>query len=122
LQTPLYDNKLKEYFEKLVIPIPDSVIAESDRILAKNKKGTEMFKYTLWWLTRHAETSKIMGMDKVFVYLVNNYFRKGDAFWLDREGLAKYIERAEKIMPNLIENMASDIRIKDQNDQPVSLF
>jgi len=122
IQTPLYDNKLKEYFEKLVIPIPDSVIAESDRILAKNKKGTEMFKYTLWWLTRHAETSKIMGMDKVFVYLVNNYFRKGDAFWLDREGLAKYIERAEKIMPNLIENMASDIRIKDQNDQPVSLF
>jgi len=94
IYTPLYDPRIDEYFSKLVLPWPDSVEKESDELLAKTKGTKDMFHYTLWWLTRNAENSKVMGMDEVFVYLVENYYMKGDAFWLTNDELSKYQERA----------------------------
>jgi thiol-disulfide isomerase/thioredoxin len=111
IHTPIYDAKLEEYFNKLVLPWPDSMIKESKELLSKTRGTKETFKYTLWWLTRNAENSKIMGMDEVFVYLVENYYMKGDATWLSSEELNKYIDRAMKIAPNVIGNLAPEVRL-----------
>jgi thiol-disulfide isomerase/thioredoxin len=54
-----------------------------------------------------------MGMDEVFVYLVENYYMKGDATWLSSEELNKYIDRAMKIAPNVIGNLAPEIKLPD---------
>jgi peroxiredoxin len=121
INTPIYDSKLEEYMNKLVYPYEDSMIKESDILLAKARGTKDMFKYTLWWLTRNAEQSKIMGMDAVFVYLVENYYMKGDAFWLDNETLEKYIDRAHKIAPNVIGNVAPEIKLPDMNGKQHSL-
>lgn len=120
--TPIYDAKLDEYFNKLVLPWPDSVKKEADVLLAKTRGHKELFKYTLWWTTRNTETSKIMGMDEAFVYLVENYYMKGDADWLDKEGLARYIDRAQKIAPNVIGNIAPELKMKDINGKEHSLL
>ncbi|MBE2290300.1 MAG: DUF5106 domain-containing protein [Chitinophagaceae bacterium] len=111
IHTPIFDAKLEEYFNKLVMPWPDSMIKESTDLLAKTRGSKETFKYALWWLTRNAENSKIMGMDEVFVYLVENYYMKGDATWLSSEELNKYIDRAMKIAPNVIGNLAPEVRL-----------
>ncbi len=113
IHTPVFDAKLEEYMNKLVLPWPDSVIKESNFLLAKTKDTKELFKYTLWWLTHNAENSKIMGMDEVFVYLVENYYMKGDATWLTNEELNAYIDRAMKIAPNVIGNLAPEIKLPD---------
>lgn len=113
IHTPIYDAKLDEYFNKLVVPVSDSMNKEADWILKQTRGQKELFKYSLWWLTRNAETSKIMGMDEVFVYLVENYYMKGDAYWLDHEALEKYYDRARKIAPNLIGNVAPEIKLQD---------
>ncbi len=120
IHTPFLDGKLEEYMNKLVLPWPDSVEHECDVLLKKARGTKDLFKYTLWWLTRNAENSKIMGMDEVFVYLVENYYQKGDAFWLTPEELGKYLDRASKIAPNVIGNIAPEVRTKDlftQKDQ-----
>ncbi len=111
IYTPLYDQKLEEYFSKLVVPVPDSVEHEADMILHKAKGTKDVFHYSLWWLTRYAENSKIMGMDEVFVYLVENYYMKGDAFWLKSDELSKYLDRAQKIAPNVIGNIAPEVNL-----------
>ncbi len=121
INTPVYDGKLDEYMNKLVIPYEDSVIKESDFLLAKARASKELFKYTLWWLTRNAEASKIMGMDAVFVHLVENYYMKGDAYWLSSEELDKYVDRAHKIAPNVIGNLAPEINLPDINGKMQSL-
>ena len=110
IYTPLYDQKLEEYFSKLIVPIPDSIEHEADIILKKAKGTKDVFHYSLWWLTRYVENSKIMGMDEAFVYLVENYYMKGDAFWLKSDELAKYLDRAQKIAPNVIGNLAPEIK------------
>lgn len=111
IYTPLYDARLDEYFNKLVVPHPDSVEREADMLLQKTKGTRDLFKYSLWWLTRYAENSKIMGMDEVFVYLVENYYMKGDAYWLKPDELQKYIDRAFKIAPNLLYHVAPEIQL-----------
>ncbi|GAA4467649.1 hypothetical protein GCM10023093_23890 [Nemorincola caseinilytica] len=111
IHTPVYDARLDEYMNKLVLPWPDSVIKESTMLLTKARGTKEVFKYTLWWLTRMAENSKVMGMDEVFVYLVENYYMKGDATWLTTDELNKYIDRAMKIAPNVIGNLAPEIKL-----------
>lgn len=113
MYSPLYDGKLDEYFNKLVIPLPDSMKAESDALLAKTRKSAELFKYTLHWMAGNAERSKVMGMDEVFVHLVEKYYMKGDAYWLDSAGLSKYEDRAKKIAPNVLGNVAPEITMQD---------
>jgi peroxiredoxin len=122
IHTPIFEARLDEYMNKLVMPFEDSVIKESDGLLSRVRGQKELFKYTLWWLTRNAENSKIMGMDRVFVYLVENYYMKGDAYWLDTEALGKYYDRASKIAPNLIGRVGPEIKMKglDLKEKPLS--
>lgn len=122
MYTPIYEGKLDEYFNKLVLPVPDSMKAEADTLLAKARAGTELFKYSLHWLANNAERSKIMGMDEVFVHLVENYYMQGDAYWVDSATLARYEEKAQSIAPNVLGNPAPDIKLQDiWNLQDVSL-
>ena len=111
IYTPLYDAKIEEYMGKLVLPWTDSVEKEADWLLKKASGTRDMFHYTLWWLTRDVENSKVMGMDEVFVYLVENYYMKGDAFWLTNDELSKYLDRAQKIAPNVIGNIAPEVKL-----------
>lgn len=122
IHTPLLQQKLDEYFNKLVFPIDDSVIAESDMILAKMKNSENLFKFTLNWLSTNAQESKVMGMDKVFVYLVENYYAHGQATWLSEEDLAKYIKRAGEIAPNVVGNPAKDFIMQDATGVYHSLY
>lgn len=121
IHTPLFDAKLEEYFNKLVLPYPDSQMVEADTMLARTKNSPDLFKYSLWWLTRNAEQSKIMGMDEVFVHLVEKYYMKGDAYWLSNDDLQKYIDRAQKIAPNVIGNLAPEIVMQDINGKTIKL-
>ena len=122
IYTPIYENKLNEYFNKLVLPYPDSMEMEADKILAKARGTQEVFKYTLWWLEHMVQDSKVMGMDAVVVYLVENYYMKGDATWLSNDELNKYIDYAEKIAPNVLGNKAPEIVMPDVNGKDQSLL
>jgi thiol-disulfide isomerase/thioredoxin len=113
MNTPVYDGRLDEYFNRLVLPLPDTVNMESDVLLAKTRKSKELFKYSLHWLAGNAERSKVMGMDEVFVHLVEKYYMRGDAYWLDSAGLSKYEDRAKKIAPNVLGNTAPDLVMQD---------
>jgi thiol-disulfide isomerase/thioredoxin len=123
MYSPVYDAKLDEYFNRLVLPIPDSMNMEADKLLARTRKAKELFKYSLHWLAGNAERSKVMGMDEVFVHLVENYYMKGDAYWLDAASVAKYEDRAKKIAPNVLGNTAPELLMQDiwsLQDKPLS--
>ncbi|RYE24411.1 MAG: DUF5106 domain-containing protein [Sphingobacteriales bacterium] len=122
IQTPIYEGKLNEYFTRLVVQTPDSLEKEADMLLAKTRGSQELFKYTLHWLTKYVQESKIMGLDEVFVYLVENYHMKGDAYWMSDDLLGKYIDRARKIAPNVIGNLAPDIKMMDADKKLHSLY
>ena len=113
LRTPIYHNKLETYFNNVIVQHPDTIIKEIDKILAKAAANKETFKYVLWWLTYNYETSKVMGFDKIFVYLADNYYKTGKAYWLSESSTQKIIERADAIRPNLLGNIAPNLILLD---------
>ncbi|MBW7914035.1 MAG: redoxin domain-containing protein [Taibaiella sp.] len=119
--TPLLGNKLQEYFGKLVLAIPDTFNTEADALVKKARASREVFKYVVHWITTYAQESDIMGMDAVFVHMVENYYMKGEAFWLSSGTLEKYVERARSIAPNVIGNIAPELKLQQMNGKEVSL-
>ena len=121
IRTPAYHSKLEHYFENVVIKKPDSVINEVDRIIDLAGKNDDMFQYTVWFLTNKYQRSQIMGMDAVFVHIVENYYKTGEVFWLNENQLNNIIERAERLKPILIGEVAPDIKMYKPDKSPLSL-
>lgn len=121
VRTPLLETRLHRYFTQLVPPVPDSVNQAADKLLAKARADKEVFKYVLWWLTSTYEKSPYMGMDAVFVHLVEKYYVNGDAYWVSEDQLRKIIDKAAKIAPNLIGNTAPALSLQTPDLKPVNL-
>lgn len=121
LYTPIYHSKLETFFENVVIKHPDSTIKEVTRVINKTKGNDKMFQYTLSHLGAKYERSEIMGMDAVFVHLVNEYYKTGKAFWIDDDRLERIIKRAERLEPILIGKTAPDIKMYRPDKSAVSL-
>lgn len=113
LRTPVYHNKLERFMTQTIYQIPDSVIKEATLLVNKTLKNKELFKYTVFWITSHFETSKQMGMDAVFVHMAQNYYMTGQAFWADSTTIAKIGERAQKLSYSLIGNVAPNLIMHD---------
>lgn len=121
INTPIFDARITEYFEKLVIPVPDSVIKEADMILEKTRGSGDLFNYTLSWLANFTQDSKVMGMDKVYVYLIDNYYEKGEASWLNNDILEKHRQHANELRPTLIGKVGYDITMPDTSGKIVTI-
>ena len=80
----------------------DSIKKSADVIVKNSKKNKDIFEYVVSYITSTYERSKIMGMDAVFVHMVENYYMTGEVDWVEEKQLKKIEERAEKIAPNLI--------------------
>jgi thiol-disulfide isomerase/thioredoxin len=122
LRTPIYHNKLAYYFKNLVIPSPDSLIFECDKIVARARPNKETFKYVVWYLTNTYETSQIMGHDAVFVNMVTKYYTKDQASWVDDVTLYKIQDRASILGPILLGKQAKNLVLADTSGNYQSMY
>lgn len=122
LRTPIFHNQIKEYMDKMTAQIPDSISVSADYLAEKAKANNEMFKYIIYWLTYTYESSNIMGMDAVFVHMVEKYYVTKQAFWVDSTQLAKITNRAYTLKPLLLGKKAPPITMVDSAGTSVSLY
>ncbi|MFN3754883.1 redoxin domain-containing protein [Flavobacterium sp.] len=120
MRNPFLFSKLKTYFDKVILTHPDSVCVEIDRILLKTKPESLMYKLLLAHFTYTYETSKIMGFDKVFVHISDQYFKTGKAngIYDDADVVQRIIKRADKMKPLLIGAKAIDLSMIRAEDFP----
>jgi|WetSurMetagenome_2_1015567.scaffolds.fasta_scaffold119147_2 thiol-disulfide isomerase/thioredoxin len=121
LRTPVFHNKLKRYFDQVVVQQPDSIIIEIDRMAAEARPNKEMYKYIIWFSTWHYENSDIMGFDKVFVHVVDTYYKTGQAYWVTPAVLDGIIKKSDKIKPLLLGSVAPNMVMVDTSNQLVSM-
>ena len=122
LRTPLIYNKYKQYLDKLTYQIPDSIANACIYIIEKAKANKEVFKYTVVYTTSTYESSKIMGMDAVFVRLVEEYYNTGQAFWADSTLMFKISDRARVLKPLLLGKKAPNLLLYDDKNQLQQLW
>ncbi len=122
LRTPFFENKLDEYFKYYVSPDPDSLIAEVKYMLLYARTGKEIYPYLLTKFTNKYMNPEFMGQDKVFVYLFENFYAKGDTVLLNQASRKTVTERAYFLMANQIGQPSPTLNLSDTTGKPVSLY
>lgn len=122
LRTPFLFERVTYYLEKLTPQHPDSIIVSIDYLLGKMQPAEETFKYYLIHFLNKYASSKIVGQDKVYVHIAENYYCKGLAPWTDEEQLAKICDNARRLKPVLLGKKARDIEAKDREGKSHNLY
>lgn len=121
MRSGIMHTKIDFYLQKLTYQVPDSQSVAIDYLLSKMDKNPEAFQYYLVHFLNESARSKRMGMDAVYVHLVDTYYAKGKATWMDKEQLDKLIAQAETIRPTLIGNIAPDLTFIKEDGSQVSI-
>ena len=122
LRTPVFHNKLKQYFNMVIVQYPDSVIKEADSVIAKARPNKEMFKYIVWYITNWSESSNIMGFDAIFVHMVEKYYNTNQAYWVTPTTLDKMTKRAQVLKGLLLGNKIPNVTMQDTSGIYVTLY
>lgn len=121
LRTPFLFSRVDYFVNKLQVQHPDTLIRAIDYVLGRMRPGSENFKHFLVHFLNDAAGSKIIGRDAIYVHLVDKYYAKGMASWIDEEQLAKMIDNANTLRPILIGKTAPDLRMQRRDGSPISL-
>lgn len=102
IRTPFFDDRIKKYYENVIMMHPDTVISEIDKVLAKCNKDSVIYNSLVGYFTYKYEQSKIMGFDKVFVHVADKYIISGNAKKVYTEETTKKIKERVDILRNLL--------------------
>ncbi len=121
LRTPFLFERVDYYVEKLQVQHPDTLARAIDTVLVRMRPAPQTFKFYLIHFLNTYARSKIVGMDAVYVHLVENYYATGEADWTDEEQLASIIDNARRLKPLLIGQTAPDLTVQRRDGSSVSL-
>ena len=128
VNNPVFHNKLEYYFGKnMMIQHWDTVIHYSFDLCDRLNPKSTMFEYVVGWITSYYGKSEIMGMDKVYLYMIDRYYcsknaeGKSPAFWVKEEKFEEICENLKNKLnlvmgvrpPNLILKDTSDVKWQD---------
>jgi peroxiredoxin len=119
--SPVLFNLYEEYIQDWIYKDGDSLIKACDKILAKAGAGKENFKWSLYFLSSSFERSSVQGQDKVFVHLVEEYYKKGKCWWLSKEQLDNMFRRADILKKLFVGSLCPDFTAQDSSGKDISL-
>ena len=120
---PWYQEKVKEYLEKLFLPQPDTITNAIKGIVAKAKRNPETYKYLVYTCLFLYQSPEIMGLDAVYVNIYDTYFASGEMDYWANASLKKSLkDHADKLRRAQIGKTAPNLMMQDQYLQPKSLY
>jgi len=122
VRTPFFEPKLEEYYKYYVAPDSDSVISEVNYMLLVARESREMFKYLLGKFTDKYINPEYMGQEKVFLFLFDKYYSKGDTAWLNEKQRKFIFDRAYSLMANQLGEPAAEMKMLDTSGKAASLY
>jgi thiol-disulfide isomerase/thioredoxin len=113
VRCPFFHNRMEHYFKNMIAQVPDTMIAESNRMIPKFEASKEQFKYVTHHLMYTTSQSKIMCMDAAFVNIINKYYKTGKAYWMTDEKLKDLVERSDAMEPILCGKQSHNLSLLD---------
>lgn len=123
VRTPIFHNKLEHYFSKnMMIQHWDTVLHYAFKLCDQFDPKSDVYQYTVSWITSNYEQSKIMGMDKVFAFMGERYYcslgedGKPKAHWMPEDKLETLCEKVETQKRLVMGAKAPNIILRDTTD------
>jgi len=102
IRSPFFSERVKRYYESVIVQHPDTIIQEIDKIIARSKPDGLVYNLLLGYFTYKYEQSKVMGFDKIFVHLADKYVISGKAKQVYSDETVEKIKERVDIMRNLL--------------------
>jgi len=122
MRTPIFHSKLENYFKRTMVQHWDTIIKYAFQFCDGLPEKSDMFQYSVSWITSNYEQSNIMGMDKVFVLMGERYYctpgsdGKSKAHWMPEDKLEKLCEKIEKNRNLVMGSTPPNISLRDTTD------
>lgn len=122
MRTPIFHSKLENYFTRTMVQNWDTLINYAFKFCDGLPQESDMFQYSVSWITSNYEQSNIMGLDKVFVEMGKRYYCNGSsledskAFWMPEDKLKKLCERVSKLSNLVMDVVPPNISLLDSTD------
>ena len=120
IRTPLFHKKLEKYLSpEVMAQIPDTISLYADKLIAKTDDSSLLFQYIVAHITSKAEQSPMMGMENVFVHMVDKYYavKPTRTPWMSEENLEKVVTRVNEIRPSMVGAIAPRLCLPDSTEQ-----
>jgi peroxiredoxin len=118
-----YWEKVNEYLTRLFVQHPDSLTKAIDGIVAVAKKNKDTYRFLVWKCLGTYQQPEIMGLDEVYVNLVDKYIATGEMdYWLDKKTIQNIKDYANKVRRAMIGRTAPNLIMQNENLQPRSLY
>ena len=121
LRTPVYVNKLGNYFDRIVPQSVDSLIKYADFVTRKSMANDSLFKFTTNYIGIKYKEPKFMGADAIYVHMVKNFFTEDLAFWSPKHEIDRLQLDADIRDVSMIGRKAQNIEVKDPDNNNISL-
>lgn len=112
LYTPFFKKKLETWFTKVLYQNYDSVKGPVMNFIGNVESVPRVFQFVTSYFLNNSLSSKIMGMDALFVDIAREYYLSGKAFWASEETLEKVIDNVIFMEHNLVGNIAPDLTLE----------
>jgi thiol-disulfide isomerase/thioredoxin len=122
VRTPFLEPKLDEYFKYYVVPDADSIIDKVKYMLLYARDAKEMYRFLLAKFTNKYINPEIMGQDKVFVYLFENHYLKGDTTILTDKDKKTVMDRGWSLIANQIGEAAPVLNLVNTEGKQTNLY
>lgn len=119
-RSQVFNNKVDFYFKKMMHQIPDTILRHASLMIDQIEDSSDMMKFVLNYVHVNYETSKIMGMDAVYVGMSLKYYcppNKNKAWWYPEQNLIDRCEQAHTWEPLLIGKTAPSLRLADTTEK-----
>ena len=115
-ENPVLAAQIDFYFDKLVVPLPDSITLEISRLIERTESNTDLRDFILWHLLEKYRHPEYMSQDQVFVWLYDQCFSQLEIKDLNETNLAMIREKAEHLRRLALFNIAPNIQLNDTVD------
>jgi hypothetical protein len=116
LYTPIFNDKIFTYLDKVIPQVPDSLIKAIDMIIGNSRVDSTYYIYTVGTLFNKYINSEYMGMDAVFVHIAERYYLN-DSWWNSDKFLQNLTEQVTTLKPLLIGKSAPNVQLRYVPDE-----
>lgn len=122
LRTPYFSSKvdgfMKQYAERVD---PDTSFMLAKRLIEASKGNRETFQTMTSKMINFGLTSNIMGMEKYWIKIADEYYFSGQATWSDSSWVEDLRKEAKKHRHNMIGMTAHDLMLRDSLDNIIKI-
>jgi len=120
LRTPFLEAKIDRYIKNLVVQTPDSLIKDTDWLVAKASANKDVKSYVVFYIINQYENPKTVGTEALWVHMANKYYLSGD-MGISDDSKKRISEKVNTLRDVLVDKTFPALPVADAAGKKINL-